>query len=194
MDKEVCGRCEKVRELKHGSGLCPSCYILSHQKDVKCTLCGNIRKLKGKGMCAPCYLARPEYKAARNAKRREQYQNDPAFKEQTAALRTRSANLPNSLTRQREYQRQRTYGLKPEAFDALMAAQESKCAVCSVGLDEAHEKKGLRPHVDHCHKTGFVRGLLCSVCNTALGGLKDDPELLRRAIGYLEKTHAILLR
>jgi hypothetical protein len=42
-------------------------------------------------------------------------------------------------------------------------------------------------HIDHCHKTGKVRGVLCSECNSAIGKLKDDPDLLRKAIVYLER-------
>lgn len=40
--------------------------------------------------------------------------------------------------------------------------------------------------IDHCHKTGKVRGLLCKTCNTGIGHLKDDPNILRSAINYLE--------
>lgn len=40
-------------------------------------------------------------------------------------------------------------------------------------------------HVDHCHKTGAVRGVLCHLCNTGLGSFRDSPTLLARAINYL---------
>lgn len=39
--------------------------------------------------------------------------------------------------------------------------------------------------IDHCHKTGKIRGILCSRCNTALGGFNDDIKLLDKAINYL---------
>lgn len=42
-------------------------------------------------------------------------------------------------------------------------------------------------HVDHCHKTGKFRGILCHKCNRALGFFKDDPALLRRAADYIDK-------
>ncbi len=44
-------------------------------------------------------------------------------------------------------------------------------------------------HVDHCHKTGKVRGLLCAQCNTALGLLKDSPDRITAALGYLERNN-----
>ncbi|MFE0039708.1 endonuclease VII domain-containing protein [Streptomyces sp. NPDC059013] len=43
-------------------------------------------------------------------------------------------------------------------------------------------------HVDHCHETGRVRGVLCFNCNSAIGKLGDDPDTVRRAAAYLEGT------
>lgn len=45
---------------------------------------------------------------------------------------------------------------------------------------------GGRMYIDHCHKTHVIRGILCLNCNTALGKMKDNPDLLRRAAEYLE--------
>lgn len=55
----------------------------------------------------------------------------------------------------------------------------NECAICG------HMGK---LDVDHCHRTGFVRGMLCFPCNTALGRFCDSPALLRRAIDYLTKS------
>ena len=46
-------------------------------------------------------------------------------------------------------------------------------------------------NIDHCHKTGIVRGVLCTNCNTALGKLKDDIDLFRKAIKYLKTTETL---
>lgn len=73
------------------------------------------------------------------------------------------------------------YGLTPEQFMALYEKQNGKCAICS---EAPSTKRGL--HVDHCHTTGEVRGLLCHGCNVGIGALKDDAGLLRAAIAYLE--------
>ncbi len=61
----------------------------------------------------------------------------------------------------------------------VFAAQNGVCAICS----RPPGKRRLA--VDHWHTTKAVRGLLCVQCNTAIGKLNDDPELLRRAIAYL---------
>jgi len=75
------------------------------------------------------------------------------------------------------------YGINPEEYLELYTVQEGKCAICG---EEPTTQRGL--HLDHCHATGTVRGLLCHGCNTGIGSLKDDPELLRKALNYLEET------
>lgn len=67
-------------------------------------------------------------------------------------------------------------------FKEAKAAQGSKCAICQRVL-----RSRKSTHVDHCHETGVVRGLLCVRCNPGLGLFADDPELLRRAAAYVEK-------
>lgn len=71
----------------------------------------------------------------------------------------------------------REYGLTPEERDGLVAEQGGVCPICLSAPAE---------HVDHCHETGRVRGVLCFSCNAALGQFKDRPEMIRRAISYLE--------
>ncbi|MBY8842730.1 endonuclease VII domain-containing protein [Streptomyces sp. SP2-10] len=71
----------------------------------------------------------------------------------------------------------RSYGLTEAERDAMVVSQRGLCAIC---LDAPPE------HVDHCHKTGRVRGVLCFNCNSAIGKLRDDPDVGRRAVAYLE--------
>lgn len=75
------------------------------------------------------------------------------------------------------------YGIDAEDWARMFNAQDGHCAICLLKLDG-----GFHTHVDHCHATGKVRGLLCHGCNTSLGHLLDSPTVLRSAITYLE-TH-----
>ena len=72
------------------------------------------------------------------------------------------------------------YGITTDEYDAMLVAQSGLCAICRRSSD-------LTLHVDHCHKTGRVRQLLCQRCNPALGLFDDDPELLIAAALYLER-------
>lgn len=78
----------------------------------------------------------------------------------------------------------RTYGITRAEVDAMREAQGDLCAICGNG----HKGVGDRLHIDHCHTTGEVRGLLCSKCNTALGLLDDDPDRMRSMIEYVERN------
>ncbi|WP_037810975.1 endonuclease VII domain-containing protein [Streptomyces sp. MspMP-M5] len=71
----------------------------------------------------------------------------------------------------------RQYGITEAERDALVKEQWGLCVIC-LEADAAH--------VDHDHKTGKVRGVLCFSCNAALGQFKDRPDVLRRAAEYLE--------
>ena len=86
----------------------------------------------------------------------------------------------------RESRLRATYGLTAEDFDAMAEVQEWVCAVCEQPEDKVSETGVLLPlSVDHDHDTGRVRGLLCHKCNTAIGLLRDDPELADRVAEYL---------
>jgi hypothetical protein len=76
----------------------------------------------------------------------------------------------------------RQYGISMQEFDKLLEFQKHGCAICNKPIT----KLSRRMNIDHDHKTGQVRGLLCSGCNTGLGQLGDDIEGLKRALKYLE--------
>lgn len=71
------------------------------------------------------------------------------------------------------------YGLTASDKAQMYQEQNEECAICFLSIPLAEI------HVDHCHKTGRVRGLLCSACNKALGLLKDDPERCKNMAVYL---------
>lgn len=74
----------------------------------------------------------------------------------------------------------RAYGITSEDWARMYNSQGGQCAGCKnrLGFDR-------NTHVDHCHKTGRIRGLLCHGCNVALGRVEDSPETLRRLADYL---------
>ncbi len=73
----------------------------------------------------------------------------------------------------------RKYGISLEAYHALIGLQGNRCAICSDVMAPIH--------VDHNHRTGKVRGLLCRTCNFMLGNCKESPKILRDAVAYLAK-------
>jgi hypothetical protein len=74
------------------------------------------------------------------------------------------------------------FNITLEQYNELFYSQNRKCAICE---DEC--KTGRKLAVDHDHKTGKIRGLLCMNCNNALGKFKDSTDLLTSAISYLLK-------
>lgn len=89
---------------------------------------------------------------------------------------------------QRDYNREknrfRKYGLTKEDYLRMVDEQNGMCAICQKPYD--WETSAL--HIDHCHVTGRVRGLLCHSCNKGLGHFYDDVANLARAVDYLKKA------
>lgn len=80
---------------------------------------------------------------------------------------------------------QKVYGISGAEYDELLKMQGHRCAICR----QKPAKKRLA--VDHDHKTGEVRGLLCATCNKGiLGSAHDSLEILQRAVGYMESPPA----
>ncbi len=129
------------------------------------------------------------YRAANVGKRsrynKEWFMNlspEEKAKRQERNLRWRAAN-PEKVKALSQRLRLRRRGLTPESFAALLNEQEGRCPICDVGLDSTTVKRV--PHIDHDHATGKVRSLLCTLCNLAIGHLKDDPALFLKAHAYL---------
>lgn len=79
----------------------------------------------------------------------------------------------------------RLYGIDTEVRERMERDQDHKCAICSDYFEDSRKL-----HIDHCHSSGKVRGLLCSQCNQAIGLMKDDRNILLSAIAYLD-LHSI---
>lgn len=111
------------------------------------------------------------YEKSRYARKRERF------------LLWKQQNPEEAKTRARRHKLMQNYGITIEERDALLTAQGGGCAVC--GAREPAQQRDW--HVDHCHTSKCVRGILCHHCNTMLGLARDNPSILAQAITYLEK-------
>jgi len=80
----------------------------------------------------------------------------------------------------------KNYGITLDWYKEQHAKQGGVCAICNQPETAVIRGKTLSLAVDHCHDSGKVRALLCSACNTGIGSLKHDRDLLQKAIAYLE--------
>jgi hypothetical protein len=94
-------------------------------------------------------------------------------------------NPERAVANKRKFNLAKNYGLTVAEYDALLRQQGGVCAIC--GSSERMQRQGslMRMPVDHCHKTGAVRGILCQACNRGLGFFRDDTVVMRRALSYL---------
>jgi len=101
----------------------------------------------------------------------------------------RQSRIQNGLS-YKDSDLKRYYGIDLLQYSQMFMAQNGKCAIC--GNDYGGHRNGVQKAlaVDHDHKTGKVRGLLCEPCNQGIGKLKDDYKILRQAADYLEKHSA----
>ena len=115
------------------------------------------------------YMSRPDWKEIRT--RYKKIRSDNPITKAHDALKCTNRKLIN------------TYGISLEDYNNILVEQKEKCYICERHKSEF--KKGLC--VDHCHKTGKVRALLCGNCNSAIGKLQESEVLFRKAIKYLAK-------
>ncbi len=109
---------------------------------------------------------RPECKACRKVSSRAEYLQNPK-----PGKWSKNAYL------------KRKYGISLDEYEELLRTQQGVCAIC-----RAKENRSLA--VDHDHKTGRVRGLLCTNCNQGLGKFRDDVDLLYASVLYLESCRS----
>ena len=100
-----------------------------------------------------------------------------------AIARDRRKKFPQTLLESRVKSVKNRYKLTEEEYLKLSAKAAGHCQIC--GVSEETLTKSL--HIDHCHTTGRVRGLLCHGCNVGLGHFKDSIELMEKATDYLKR-------
>ena len=82
------------------------------------------------------------------------------------------------------------YGTTPEAYQELLKQQDYKCAICKISFVMEPRNNARYPHLDHEHSSGWVRGILCSNCNHAIGLLGEDVERMEVAVEYIINNSA----
>jgi hypothetical protein len=145
------------------------------------------------------YDKKPERREKQRVNRRERFESDAEFREKcrlrSAAVYAQKRLDPEWMAKQREIGKLRTpeqrrketlksrYKMTTEDYAALVESQNGVCAICSREPTEKEGKLG----VDHNHKTGAVRQLLCRYCNHLVDILEDKGELVLRAYQYIAR-------
>lgn len=119
------------------------------------------------GLATTCRTCRTEYNITHTARR------------QASNTKWRHNNLVEFKKKQRS-RWLKLYGLTVEDYEIMLNKQNRSCLIC-LSSDR-------RFHVDHCHKTNKVRGILCELCNKGLGQFKDDVGIIFKAAEYLIKS------
>lgn len=90
---------------------------------------------------------------------------------------TRIENNGDKRARVALLNRMKKHGITQQRFESMLTSQDGRCAICGEHMR--------LPCIDHDHRSGQVRGLLCTGCNTGIGDLKDDPRVVKAALDYL---------
>ena len=125
------------------------------------------------------YNSRPERKEKKREYKKE-YDSRPEIKEKRREYLKEYESRPENKEKKRARHLKRHYGISVEEYERMLCEAAGRCAVCGEEL--------LAPHVDHNHKTGKIRGLLCPQCNIGLGMFNDSAEILAKAASYLRSN------
>ena len=88
----------------------------------------------------------------------------------------------------KNFKLKKAYGITLDQYNDMLSKQDGKCMICLVDNNGLYQNKKKAFAVDHCHTTGKIRGLLCGDCNSGIGLLKENIDLLNNAIKYLNKS------
>lgn len=155
---------------------------------MKMSTCHPNRKAKVGDLCASCYgkhlkLINPGFKARQEENSKNWKFKNPekyAIYKQRERERYLKRNQDSTYKlKRREYLLKTKYNLSLLEYDNLLKVQNNSCAICL-----RPSTPGTNFHVDHCHKTNRIRGLLCHQCNWYLGLVDAEPDILRRLFMY----------
>jgi len=108
------------------------------------------------------------------------YYNDPTYKKRSKGyIEKWKQKNPEQRKKHVRNSRIRAYGISPEQYKSMLEEQGNCCAIC-----KQENKRAMA--IDHDHKTGKVRGLLCDACNLSLGHIEKDG-FLEKALKYIAK-------
>lgn len=140
----------------------------------QCKRCNELKELK------EFTSIRPECNECRNVVRRKKYNTDPVHREaHRAKVRANYGNVRVEFL-------MRKYNLTPAQFQAMVDSQDGVCDIC-----REPNRDGRELCVDHDHKTGKVRALLCHKCNLGIEAFKENTKVLAKAMEYLAKHSQI---
>lgn len=138
-----------------------------------CTTCGQPKVRtnckKKRTICKPCLANRSRLYRKNNFEKLKKEKQEYRLK---------------NIKRYQDRALVKAYGITLDQYNQMLNAQNSVCAVC---LYKETSKRNTRLCVDHDHKTGKIRGLLCNRCNRSLGLLQDSPNVIKSLLEYILK-------
>lgn len=176
------------------STYCKPCFIAKQKKYVPRSVSPKEVYPEGIKRCHICKELKPVGDFGKNCTNKDglQYACKPCQvasvtasrrKDPTSHRRSSKAWREKNVERHADNNARWRYGVEHGTYAKMLAEQNGRCAICKT---ETPGGRAGRFHIDHCHDTGVIRGLLCTNCNTGLGQLKHDPDLIRKAIEYLK--------
>lgn len=115
----------------------------------------------------------------KNEQRNKKYAKDKVYRERIK-VNVREYNLRHPGKKREQHLKE--YGLTVESYLEILNSQNNSCAICKEPFINSKHT-----HIDHCHETNKVRGILCGSCNLGLGKFHDNPKYLLSAIEYLRR-------
>lgn len=140
-----------------------------------------VEEFQNSRCCKICFEKRQAYWREHRRNYLKTYTKSEKFKKANAEYQARKkAEDPEAWRARNKLWR---YNMTLEHYRKMLEDQKGLCGICERDITQKN-------HIDHCHETGEVRGLLCHVCNQGLGAFNDSIPGLEAAIEYLRKAEA----
>lgn len=153
---------------------------------MKCQKCQKIKAIKSFQLRKDSKHRRPICYACKNFKWRKSVKGKAQARKNQHTFYWKHRH--QEIERATKLRLKRELGLDPSEYDRILKSQSGRCRVCNKHESLVSKKTGKRwlLSVDHDHKTGKIRGLLCRHCNSALAFARDNQKILRNLITYLK--------